>query len=122
MTQVNKSIALIGLVLMLAACSPHPGSGVWLPSGENNSGYSKMVVQFDGRVEFFATDKTDAIARCFWAGEDGQNLSMDCVMADNSEMTFVYYLEVDGSKKTAELKKSGELIGAFSRTDLNPEP
>ena len=119
MTRVKQSIVLISLILLLAACSPHPGSGIWEAVGENGNGFTKMVIQFNGRVEMFAPDKEKAVIRCFWAGEDAESISMDCVKADTDEK-LKYGLRVNPTKQTADLLKSGKVVGSFNKLSSNP--
>lgn len=114
---MNNSIVksfFLFIALLLAGCSPHPGSGIWIATSENEPGFKKIDVQFEGRADIYtATDET-AVRRCFWGSMSPTQLALDCVQAADTEIKENYRLIVseDG---TAELTLKQQLVGTFSK-------
>lgn len=105
--------------LLLSGCSPHPGSGIWLPLDDREAPYSKLEVLFEGRAELFVTGRAEHQYRCFWGGTGANSIRMECVSADNDaiKLQFDFRVAADG---TGELIESGQTIGFFRRTDEKP--
>jgi len=98
--------------LLLAGCSPHPGSGIWIATSENEPGFKKIDVQFEGRADIYTATDEVAVRRCFWGSMSPTQLALDCVQAADTEIKENYRLNVseDG---TAELtrKQQGDEEG-----------
>ena len=107
------------LSLLLSACSPHPGSGIWVPLDDRDATYSKLVVLFEGRAELFRPGRDEHQYRCFWGGTGSDSIRMECISADNEtdKPLFTFRVVADG---TGELMDSGQTIGFFRRTDEKP--
>lgn len=125
---ILRTLAIPALVCLLAACSPHPGSGNWQSTGEANprfiSEFVRLEVGYDGRTDIFGnsaapqagTDDTNgAIRRCFWGGLDAHAIVLDCVQAANADVKESYSLRVSADKRTAELIKDEVVVGRFVR-------
>ena len=106
-------------MLLLAACSPHPGSGIWLPLDDRDNPYTRLEVLFEGRAELFVSGREAHLYRCFWGGINSDSLRMDCVSADDEAVkpAFTFRVAADG---TGELIEAGESRGFFRRTDEKP--
>ncbi|MEN8180886.1 MAG: hypothetical protein ABFS39_20035 [Pseudomonadota bacterium] len=102
--------------LLLSACSPYPGSGIWVPLDDREVLYSKLDVLFDGRAELFAPGRAEHLYRCFWSGMGSKSIRMECILADdeNVKPLFTFQVAEDG---TGELLESGQTIGLFRRRD-----
>jgi hypothetical protein len=113
-----RALSLImALVFSLSACSPHPGSGAWVPVGENSSGFSRLVVHFEGRAELFKPGVEGDALRCFWGGESGNSIFLDCSLAENAEVKVRYGLEVDEDGRAA-LTHMGRQVATLVRQDV----
>lgn len=98
----------------MIGCAPHPGSGTWITAGESEGGFSRLIVQFDGRAEFFAPGKEEEVLRCFWAGESEKSIRLDCSSAEDADAGMRYSLVVTGADQ-AELLQSGKIVARFHR-------
>ena len=105
--------------LLLSACSPHPGSGIWVPLDDSEAPYTRLEVLFEGRAELFAPGREGHLYRCFWGGTDADSIRLDCISADDEAVkpVFTFRVAADG---TGELIASGESIGFFQRTEEKP--
>jgi hypothetical protein len=121
-------LPLSALVLLLTACSPHPGAGNWQSSGEAGAQFmaefSRLEVGYEGRTDIFnreraqraaAGETNGAIRRCFWHGVDAQTISLSCVQADNTDIEESYQLRVSADNAMAELIKGEVVVGRFVR-------
>ena len=109
------------IVVLLSACSPHPGTGVWKANGENELGIARLVVGFEGRAEFSTSKQDNAVWHCFWGVSDKQELSLDCTPSTNPDNKKSYSLSVNDSG-FAELRNENTLLATFTRSDENPSP
>ncbi len=128
MTNIVRLLTLSILGYLLMACTPHPGSGNWLSTGEENASFIKDFARVDvhreGHTDIFDTiagqqndvaDPSSALRRCFWRGEDAQTILMTCVVASNADIEESYLLRVSTDSKSAELLKDGVVVGRFVR-------
>ena len=113
-SSILKIISLLSVLLLITGCSPHPGSGVWVATSENEPGFTKIDVQYEGRADIYNASDEAAVRRCFWGGMSPKQLALDCVQAADSEIKENYRLSVaeDGS---AELTRKQQLIGVFNK-------
>lgn len=113
---VNKSntLAFCTSLLLLAGCSPHPGSGTWIASPENESGFTKIDVQYEGRADIYNATDEESVRHCFWGGMSPKQLALDCTQASDTDNPEHYRLTVTADD-TAELTRKQQLIGAFNR-------
>jgi len=116
------------LTYLLMACTPHPGTGNWLTTGEENVNFVKefarLDVDHDGRTDIFnttagqqndAADPSSAVRRCFWRGQDAQTILMTCVVASDTDVEESYLLRVNPDGGVADLIKGETVIGRFVR-------
>ena len=62
----RRSLLSLFFILLLAACSPHPGSGIWL-SVDDTGPYGKLAILFEGQAELYPVGRKAYRYRCFWA-------------------------------------------------------
>ena len=112
-------LLILPITLMLLACSPHSGSGVWKATEENDYGINRLVVAFEGWAEFTATKQDNAVWHCFWARSSKQETNMECSSSVNPEQkeSFILTVSNDGA---AELRHDSKLLGLFIKVDENP--
>jgi len=106
-------------MLSLTACSPHPGTGVWVSEGENNLGLSKIIVAFEGKAEFKTTKPVEANWHCFWGKMDKNTLILDCTPSTHPDQAHQFKI-ISKQKMTAEFRENGNLITKLKRIDANP--
>jgi hypothetical protein len=104
----------LAIPLLLAGCSGHPGAGTWQIEDGLEGGYSRLVVQFDGRAEFFRPGEETAAQRCFWAGESSNSIALQCSDAANPDLERHYRLKVN-QRGQGELMQGGRLLGLLQR-------
>ena len=116
-----KSIGILALIslFLLTSCSPHPGAGVWVAEGENELGFSKLIVAFEGKAEFKSSKPVEANWHCFWGKADDHSLNLDCSPSSNVDQARKFVI-VSTGKMTAEFKENGKLIAKLKRVDENP--
>jgi hypothetical protein len=132
--KILRLLPLPAIAALLAACSPHPGSGNWQSTVEANPQFIpqfvRLEVGFEGRTDIFGDkpvtqDSSDtsngAIRRCFWRGVDAQTILMDCVQAANTDIEESYQLRVSADNEMAELIKDEIVVGRFMREKRTAE-
>jgi hypothetical protein len=115
------SLILLTQIFLLCSCTPHPGSGVWKSSGENEYGINRMVVSFDGTASFTTSKNNPAQWHCFWTASSKIKSDLKCTPSTNTEQEENYTLTVD-DQDIAQLKHNGQQIALFVRQDENPSP
>jgi len=118
--KIRLPLALSSLFL-LVACSPHPATGVWKATADNELGINRLVVGYEGRAEFITTKLDNANWHCFWGAPEKKLLKLNCTPSTNpdEERSFVLSVNDEG---LAELKGDGSLLATFTRVDENPSP
>ena len=121
------TITLIPALVLLAACSPHPGTGAWGAAesnqAEHSSEFARIDVTYEGRANIYGwsadpvsdSDAT-AIRRCFWNGVDENTIALNCVQAVNSEIEEAYMLRVDAEGRGSVLLQDGRPVTRFLRS------
>ena len=109
-----KNLSLLSALVFITGCSPHPGSGIWIATSENESGFTKIDVQYEGRADIYNATDEAAVRRCFWGGMSPKQLALDCTQASDTDNPEHYRLTVTADD-TAELTRKQQLIGAFNR-------
>ncbi|WP_456406570.1 hypothetical protein [Thiolapillus sp.] len=106
-------------VILLGACSPHPGAGIWKAEGESTRGIKSITVAYEGKAIFSSSKPVAATWHCFWNGAGKQTANLDCTPSTNpdAEERFTFTVREDG---TAELRQQDKVIGRFVRTEGNP--
>ncbi len=107
------------ITLLLYACSPHSGAGVWQATTDNEYGISRLVVAFEGWAEFEATKQGNASWHCFWGRSGKLETTMECTSSNNSKQKQQFTLTIN-DQGLAELRHNSQLIGLFTRLDKNP--
>ena len=117
------SACVISLSLFLSACSPHPATGVWKATGDNQLGIDRLVAGFEGRVEFTTTKLDNALWHCFWGAPDKKKLELDCTPSTNTDKKRSFILSVNDAG-LAELRDVDDtkLLATFTRLDEDPSP
>lgn len=117
---------VISVLALLAACSPHPGAGMWVAAQQNAGEFSRLNVTYEGRTNFYdwmsdpASDSdATAVRRCFWHGVDPQTIEMTCVQAANTELEETYRLRVTAERNEAELLQDSRIVAKFVRSTAN---
>lgn len=117
---------LLPALLLLAACSPHPGTGAWGAAKgnqvERSSEFARIDVTYEGRANIYgwladpASDSdATAIRRCFWSGVDKKTIALNCVQAVNTEIEETYMLRVDADDRGSVLLQDGRPVTRFLR-------
>lgn len=111
-----RFILVIGVfVLMLSACSPHPGAGNWEADGKNTLNIAQINITFEGTADFFLAGKDDSIRRCFWSAAGERTLHMQCVHSDQTDLKENYQFLVSETGQ-AQLSQNEQLIGRFKKS------
>jgi len=103
------------LPLFLTGCGGHPAAGTWQIQDGSASRYARLVVQFDGKAEFFRGNEEEPAERCFWAGESADSITLQCVDAANGEERH-YRLKVSKGGR-GELMQDGRLLGMLDELE-----
>jgi hypothetical protein len=109
------------LLLLLAGCSPHPGTGMWVAAestgAEHSSAFARINVTYEGRANIYdwksdpaGDSDATAIRRCFWSGVDEMTITLNCVQAINTEREETYLLRVEPQGKGAVLLQDGRTV------------
>ena len=117
----SRFLLLVSTILLLSACSPHSGTGVWITDAENQLGINKLVVGFEGRAEFVSTKPEKTDWHCFWRGSKEKELILDCKPSTNPDHEQSYVLSIN-DQGLAEFRNDSSLLAIFTRSDENPSP
>jgi hypothetical protein len=139
LTRLYFSIFVISLSLLLSACSPHPATGVWKATGDNELGIDRLVAGFEGRAEFITSKLDNTLWHCFWAAADKKRLTLSCTPSTNPDQKRVFVMSVN-KQGLAELRDNYRpakgflpavgiswderlpVLATFIRLDENPSP
>ena len=123
MTLIKNRLPLVLLsLLLLSACSPHPATGVWKATGDNELGINRLVVGYEGRAEFITTKLDSANWHCFWGAPDKKKLELNCTSSTNSDQKRSFTLSVNDQGLAEFQRKGGAVLATFTRVDENPSP
>ncbi len=111
-TSKIRLVSLLFLPFLLAACGGHPGAGTWQYT--NGGEYQRLVVQFDGKAEFFRPGQEEPAQRCFWAGDSARSIVLQCVDAANPDLERKYRLKVTADDG-GELMQGERLVALLKR-------
>ena len=117
------SAVVISLSLLLSACSPHPATGVWKATGDNELGIARLVAGFEGRAEFTTSKLDNAVWHCFWGAPDKKVLELTCTPSTNPDQKRAFTLSVNDAG-LGELRDvdNTKLLATFTRLDEDPSP
>ena len=107
---------LLSIPLLLAGCSGHPAAGTWQIREGSAIPYARLVVQFDGKAEFFRPNEERPAERCFWAGESADAIALQCIEAADTGQEHFYRLKVRGGG-VGELIQEGRLLGMLDELE-----
>ena len=115
------SLLILTTVFLLTACNPHPTSGVWKASADNDYGIDKLIVAFDGKANFTTTKLDNAEWHCFWSTSSKIKTDLKCTPSTNPDQEERYTLTIN-DQGLVELKHDDKKITSFIRLDENPSP
>ena len=101
-------------VLFLTGCSGHPGAGKWTAIEGENTLFSHIKVDFDGKAAIYPKDNQSPTRNCYWQASSADNISIQCGTSENEEGKLFYSLEVT-EPTLAVLKKDDQVLGQFKR-------
>lgn len=111
---------ITAISVLLCACEPHPGAGVWSPQVAGNEyGASTLVVSYDGRAEFGTRKPQPTTWHCFWSATGKQTVALQCTSSINPDDEQTFDLVADGQGH-AELHHDQRLVARLIRKDENP--
>ena len=114
----QKTVYLLFLslsLIFLSACSPHPASGTWIASADNQTNYSKILIHFDRKLEIYAQGSIKPVEYCGWSPISQKKIEMRCMSSDEQKEMDKYQLNI--IKATAELTREGKVISSFTLVD-----
>ncbi len=117
----SLSLLLLTTVFILSACAPHPASGVWETTEDNDYGVGRLVVGFDGRASFTTSKLGDAQWHCFWSATDKQKILLDCTPSTEPDKEESFILTIT-NQGVAELQHNTQLITTLTLQNENPSP
>jgi len=108
-----KKLLLLFPMMLLGACSAHPGAGGWRASSAD-AAFERLEIRYDGRADFYthSADK-NAAWRCFWASADERTVGLKCVNAADDTMERQFQLFVDAGGRNAVLKQGENALGEY---------
>ncbi len=111
---------IFGISVLLSACEPHPGAGVWSSQETDNKyGTASVVVSYDGRAEF-RTRKPEASSwHCFWSATGSRAIALQCTSSIKPDDEQTFELVADGQGH-AELHHDKRLVARLIRKNENP--
>ena len=110
----GRILLAAALLAFLSGCTPHPGAGTWVATGENKGGVSRLVAHFEARAEVSLSGQEKGTLRCFWAGRSADSIGLDCNPAGNTGPKRIYSLVVTGEDQ-ARLMQSGQVVAELQR-------
>ena len=105
----------LGLII-LPACSPHPASGTWVSTGDNEYNYSKILIHFKPQLEIYTQGAEKPVQYCGWSAVTKQSIEMGCMSSNEQRVEDRYHFNIL-SKANAELIKDGKVIASFILVD-----
>ena len=112
-------LLLVTFTVFISACSPHPASGVWEATQDNDYGISRLTMSFDGKAEFVTTKLNDTNWHCFWSATGKKQANLDCNPSTELEQKKNFVLNVN-DQGVAELTHDSRLMGTFKLLNENP--
>ena len=116
---MKRTALFLASTLLLAACSPHPGTGNWTSTGENGAGIAALTLSYDGRA-LFTTEVPKASWHCFWSAEGARDAVLDCTPSSHPDQEVRYHFRVRKNGE-GELLRGEQVLGRFRRTGGKPE-
>ena len=113
------SLSFITIAVLLSACTPHPTSGVWKATVDNDYGIDELVIAFDGKAHFTSTKNEITDWHCFWTASSEFATELKCTPSTNPDQEENYSLTID-NQKVALLRHNTQLIASFTLVDKDP--
>ena len=105
---------LLTTLVLLTACTPHPGAGGW-GATSSDAAFARLEIRYNGQAEFFTNAGDHSPAwRCFWGGENKFRTNMKCINAANDQDERVFILLVDENRQQAELLQGQQSLGQYA--------
>jgi len=109
----HRIFALLAAALLVAGCSPHPGSGHWAAAG-GGAEFERLQVHFKGWADLYRPDEDESAYHCFWSAHSERTIALSCTPADNPDAEVHFRLKVaEGGR--ASLTRGDELVGHYRR-------
>ncbi len=106
-----KNLCVLSLLLLLTACSAHPGAGGW-HAISNDAKFQRLEIRYAGNADFYTqTDDKIAAWRCFWSAADKITASLKCIDASNADNEKTYLFVVNAETKEGILSLDKKVIG-----------
>lgn len=106
-----KYLALLSLPL-LAACTGHPGAGKWQLSPSSDFQYHRLVVNFDGKAEFYKANDDLAWLHCFWTAHAADTIGLECASTNQEAPNEIFKLKVT-TNQAAQLLIDDKIVASF---------
>ena len=117
---MKKNLIPLLSFLLLTACAPHPGAGIWGAQEGNSMGIEKVTLSFDGKGEFVSQEQQSVTWHCFWGATGKQTVAMQCTPSINPDIERKFTLVI-GENGNATLSDAKQVIGRFERLSGKPE-
>lgn len=105
---------LLPLILILNACSPHPGAGGW-HAMDKETKFQRLEIRYAGNADFYKKyDDKVAAWRCFWGAADKVTANLKCVDAANANNEQTYLFIVDKEAREGVLQLEEQILGRYA--------
>jgi hypothetical protein len=104
---------LLPLILILNACSPHPGAGGW-HAMDKDAKFQRLEIRYAGNADFYINDNDKVAAwRCFWGAADKVTAHLKCIDAGNANNEQTYLFVVDKEAREGVLQLEERVLGRY---------
>ena len=100
--------------VLLTGCSGHSGAGEWTAIDGENTLFSHIKVDFDGKAAIYPKDTQIPVRNCYWQASSTDNISIQCGTSEQEKGKLFYSLEVT-EPTLAVLKIDDQVLGTFKR-------
>lgn len=111
-----KYLALMAVPLVVA-CSGHPAAGKWQLVDSSSYQYTRLVVNFDGKAEFYKANADKAWLHCFWTARAVDMISLECASADEDAENEIFDFKVS-ENEPGQLLIGNQVVAKFNNQDL----
>ncbi len=109
-----RALGTFFMLLILVACSPHPGAGGWHATS-SDAKFERLEIRYGGNADFYTNDDDKIAAwRCFWSAADKATASLKCVDAGNASNEKTYLFVVGKNTREGVLKLGEQVLGLYS--------
>ena len=116
----TKSISILSFttlflsLFILTGCAPHPATGTWISSAENEASFNKVIVHFEAKLEIYSKNSDKPVLYCGWSAASTPNINIACMRSENQKIMDIYQFNVTG-ENTAELMQKEKVIASFTQ-------